>query len=69
MNKRIFVSLIAFLLYVVTYAAIGDWRLHTSYYAANYCQIVKDRIFVYLGATFLLILFLCRHKLNKKNKK
>lgn len=46
MNKRIFVSLIAFLLYVVTYAAIGDWRLHTSYYAANYCQIVKDRIFV-----------------------
>lgn len=32
-------------------------------------SIFKDRIFVYLGATFLLILFLCRHKLNKKNKK
>ena len=46
MNKRIFVSLFAFILYVAAYAAIGDWTLHASYYASNFCQIIKDRIYV-----------------------
>ena len=46
MNKRIFVSLFAFILYVASYAAIGEWTLHSSYYAANSCQIVKDKIYV-----------------------
>ena len=46
MIKKFFAIAFILLLGVTAKAAIGDWKLHTAYCDATYCQIVGSKIYV-----------------------
>ncbi|MBQ7878810.1 MAG: hypothetical protein IJ319_05030 [Bacteroidaceae bacterium] len=46
MIKRVLISLAILLSVTNLYASVGEWRLHTSYHKATYCEIVEDKVYV-----------------------
>lgn len=53
MSKKIFLSFLIILSAIVSKAAIGEWKLYTSYNNATYCEVIDDKVYVLAsGALF-----------------
>lgn len=46
MPKKIFISFLILLSAIVSKAAIGDWKLYTSYHNATYCEVINDKVYI-----------------------